>query len=154
MSLDSIRYDLYRIHFDAEHSKLHTLECVYKASALRKTVSFPRISPDGRFLLFTQSDYGNFSIWHPESDLYLLNLATGNIRNIAEINSDNVDSFHTWSSTGRWLVFSSKRLDGLWARPFLRILIPRQDILVSLSYYLRRSPIFMIPLHIPITCRN
>ena len=118
MSLDSIRYDLYRIHFDAEHSKLHTLECVYKASALRKTVSFPRISPDGRFLLFTQSDYGNFSIWHPESDLYLLNLATGNIRNIAEINSDNVDSFHTWSSTGRWLVFSSKRLDGLWARPF------------------------------------
>lgn len=104
--------------FDAEHSKLHTLECVYKASALRKTVSFPRISPDGRFLLFTQSDYGNFSIWHPESDLYLLNLATGNIRNIAEINSDNVDSFHTWSSTGRWLVFSSKRLDGLWARPF------------------------------------
>lgn len=45
-------------------------------------------------------------------------MATGNIRNIAEINSDNVDSFHTWSSTGRWLVFSSKRLDGLWARPF------------------------------------
>ena len=118
MSLDSIRYDLYRIHFDEEQAKLHTLECVYEASALHKSVSFPKISPDGKFLMFTQSDYGNFSIWHPESDLYLLNLNTGDVRNIAEVNSDHVDSFHSWSSTGNWFVFSSKRLDGLWARPY------------------------------------
>ncbi|WP_294629203.1 cytochrome C biosynthesis protein [uncultured Bacteroides sp.] len=124
MSLDSIRYDLYRIHFDGKQHKLHTLECVYEASACHKSVSFPRISPDGRFLMFTQSDYGNFSIWHSESDLYLLDLVTGDIRNITEVNSDNVDSFHTWSSTGRWFVFSSKRLDGLWARPYFAAFDP------------------------------
>ena len=118
MPLDSIRYDLYRIHFDEKQAELHTLECVYEASAFHKSVSFPRISPDGKFLMFTQSDYGNFSIWHPESDLYLLNLNTGDVRNIAEVNSDHVDSFHSWSSTGNWFVFSSKRLDGLWARPY------------------------------------
>lgn len=114
--LDSIRYDLYSIQFDQVRRKLHTLECVYEASSVGKSVSFPCISPDSRFLMFTQSDYGNFSIWHPESDLYLLDLASGKIRNIVEVNSDDVDSFHAWSSSGKWFVFSSKRLDGLWAR--------------------------------------
>lgn len=117
MPLDSIRYDLYRIQFDEAAGRLHGLECVYKASAQQKSVSFPRISPDGRYLMFTRSDYGNFSIWHKESDLYLLDLQQGTVRPIEEINSDDVDSYHTWSSTGQWVVFSSKRLDGLWARP-------------------------------------
>ncbi len=129
MPLDSIRYDLYRIHFDEEQAKLHTLECVYEASALHKSVSFPRISPDGKFLVFARSDYGNFSIWHPESDLYLLTLATGEVRNIREVNSDNVESYPTWSSSGRWLVFSSKRLDGLWARPYFASFDPETGYL-------------------------
>lgn len=124
MPLDSIRYDLYRIRFDAENEKLHTPECVYNASASGHSVSFPRISPNGKWLMFTQSDYGNFSIWHPESDLYLLNLINGEIRNIHEVNSQDVESFHTWSSTGHWFVFSSKRLDGLWARPYFAAFDP------------------------------
>ena len=39
---------------------------------------------------------------------------TGEIRLLNEVNSNDVESFHTWSSSGRWFVFSSKRLDGLW----------------------------------------
>lgn len=117
--LDSIRYDLYRIPFHVEDESFGTPECVFNASETGKSISFPRISPDGKFLMFTCSDYGNFSIWHPESELYLLNLATNNIRNMEEVNSNNVESFHTWSSTGEWFVFSSKRLDGLWAHPYI-----------------------------------
>lgn len=117
--LDSIRYDLFRIPFDPADESFGNPECVYAASTEGKSVSFPRVSPDGMFLMFTCSDYGNFSIWHPESELYLLNLQTGDIRNMKEVNSDNVESFHTWSSTGRWFVFSSKRIDGLWAHPFI-----------------------------------
>lgn len=118
MPLDSIRYDLCRIGFDPESGKFGNLECVYKASEQGKSVSFPRVSPDGRYLMFTLSDYGNFSIWHPESELCLLTTDTGEIRLLNEVNSDDVESFHTWSSSGKWFVFSSKRLDGLWARPF------------------------------------
>ena len=124
MPLDSLRYDLCRVQFDAENQKLHTLECVYQASASGHSVSFPRVSPNGEWLMFTQSDYGNFSIWHPESDLYLLNLTNEKVRNINEVNSENVESFHTWSSTGHWFVFSSKRLDGLWARPYFAAFDP------------------------------
>ncbi len=118
-SLDSIYYDLYKIPFDAQKQTFGKPECVYEASALHKSISFPRISPDGNYLMFTCSDYGNFSIWHPESELYLLNLQNGKIRNMQEVNSDNVESFHTWSSSGKWFVFSSKRDDGLWAHPFI-----------------------------------
>ncbi len=124
MPLDSIRYDLYRIQFDAEKQKLHTIECVYDASASGHSVSFPRISPNGKWLMFTQSDYGNFSIWHPESELHLLHLTDGEIRNITEVNSDEVESFHSWSSTGHWFVFSSKRRDGLWACPYFAAFDP------------------------------
>jgi Tol biopolymer transport system component len=63
------------------------------------------------------SDYGNFSIWHPESDLYLLDLTTGKTSH-PEINSNNSESFHSWSSTSRWIVFSSRRGDGLYTRPY------------------------------------
>ncbi|WP_293710215.1 cytochrome C biosynthesis protein [uncultured Parabacteroides sp.] len=117
--LDSIHYDLYRIPFHEKEESFGTPECIFNASEAGKSVSFPRISPDGKFLMFTCSDYGNFSIWHPESELYLLDLATNNIRNMEEVNSNDVESFHSWSSTGEWFVFSSKRLDGLWAHPYI-----------------------------------
>lgn len=118
-SLDSIYYDLYKVSFNAEKQTFGNPECVYDASHSRQSVSFPRISPDGNYLMFTLSDYGNFSIWHPESELCLLDLKTGIVRNMKEVNSDDVESFHTWSSSGRWFVFSSKRIDGLWAHPYI-----------------------------------
>ena len=36
-----------------------------------------------------------------------------------EVNSDDVESYHSWSSNSRWLVFSSRRIDGLYTRPYL-----------------------------------
>ena len=119
MALDSIRYDLCRIRFDAQRHRFHDLECIYPASEQGKSVSFPRVSPDGRYVLFVQSDYGNFSIWHPESEVHLLDTSNGSIRCLTEVNSGDVDSYPTWSSSGRWIVLSSKRMDGLWARPFI-----------------------------------
>jgi len=64
------------------------------------------------------SHYGNFSIWHPESDLYLKDLKTGEIIK-PEINSGQTESYHSWSLSGRWIVFSSRRLDGMFTRPFI-----------------------------------
>jgi len=113
----NIKYDLLRISFDPEKKCFGSVDTVYKASEMGKSVSFPRISPDGKFAMFCQSDYGNFSIWHPESDIYLFNLETQEISK-PEINSNQTESYHTWSSDSRWLVFSSRRLDGLFTRPY------------------------------------
>lgn len=128
MDLDSIRYDLCKVSFDPQSRSFGEPEVVMAASKDNKSVSFPRVSPDGRWLLFTLSDYGNFSIWHPESDLWLLDLRNGDLRAVDEVNSNDVDSYHSWSSNGRWIVFSSKRMDGLWARPFIASFDPSTGV--------------------------
>ncbi len=114
----NIRYDLLRISFNEENCTFGDIDTVLKVSDQVCSVSLPRISPDGRYILYCKSEHGNLTIWMPESDLYLLDLNTG-IESKPDINSDKSESFHTWSSTGRWIVFSSRRDDGLlYTRPY------------------------------------
>jgi Tol biopolymer transport system component len=111
----NIRYDLLRIPFDETTCKFGTADTVVSASSDGHSVSFPRISPDGKYLMFCMSDFGNFSIWHSESDLFLKNLESGEILKPG-INSPQSESYHSWSSDGRWIVFSSRRTDGLFTQ--------------------------------------
>jgi len=115
--IKNTHYDLARKSFDTGTRSFGETEIVFNASEINKSVSFPRISPDGKYLIFTLADYGTFPIWHGEADLYLLNLHSG-IVNKMDINSDETESYHSWSSNGKWLVFSSKRLDGRSTRPY------------------------------------
>ena len=117
--LDSIHYNLCRIDFDPATGNFgDRIDIIANAVSLHKSVSFPRPSYDGRFLCYTLSDYGQFSIWHHEADLYLLDLATGESRPMVEANSEDTESFHNWSTNSRWMVFSSRRDDGLFTRPY------------------------------------
>ncbi|MDD6842237.1 MAG: hypothetical protein PUD67_00705 [Prevotellaceae bacterium] len=119
MKLDSLHYNLCRIDFDPSTGCFGTrIDTVIYAEGKNKSISFPRPSYDGHFLCYTLSDYGQFSIWHHEADLYLLNLSTGESRPMIGANSDDTESFHNWSTNSRWLVFSSRRDDGLFTRPY------------------------------------
>ena len=109
-----IRYSLCSIDFNPEDGTFgETIDTLVNAAAMKKSISFPRPSYDGEYIMFTLSDYGNFSIWHKEADLWLLDLKDGGMRPIKEVNSDDTESFHNWSSNSRWFVFSSRR--GRWA---------------------------------------
>jgi hypothetical protein len=66
--------------------------------------------------MFCACDYGNFPVFQPGSDLYLLDTSSGKCDKLP-VNSDRCESWHCWSSNGRWFVFSSKRRDGLFAKP-------------------------------------
>ena len=127
--LDSIRYNLCRIDFNPETGTFgDQIETVVDAVSQQKSVSFPRPSYDGRFLCYTLSDYGQFSIWHHEADLWLLDLRSekGEVkreklaaaRPMDGANSKDTESFHNWSTNSRWLVVSSRRDDGLFTRPY------------------------------------
>lgn len=112
------RYDLLRIAFNAETVEWGKLDTVFEASQLNKSVTYPRISPDGKFLLLTMADYGYFTIHHPEADLYMYDLEKDSCYALSAANSAMAESYHSWSSNGRWIVFSSKRLDGVSGRPY------------------------------------
>ena len=115
-----VRYNLCSIPFDPETRTFgNQVDTLFNGKQVAKSVSFPRVSPDGKFLVFTLSDYGNFSIWHKEADLFLANLQDGTIIPLEAANSNDVESYHSWSSNSRWLVFSSRRVDGLYTHPHL-----------------------------------
>lgn len=115
---DRIRYDLMRIPYDPESGAWGKPETVLSAADADASVLEPRVSPDGRFILATVSAYSQFPIYLRSADLALVDLRTGQWRRLSEANSDRAEGFHSWSSNGRWIVFASKRADGLFSRPY------------------------------------
>lgn len=114
------RYSLCRVGFDAKTGKVgEKVDTLINAETFGKSITWPRPSYDGRYLMFTTLDYGYFSIWHPEADLWLLDLKTGKAHPLDAANSDDTDSFHNWSKSGGWYLFTSRREDGLYTRIYL-----------------------------------
>lgn len=113
-----LKYNLYKKSFDMETMTFGPRELVFDAAAINKSATLPRISPDGRFLMFTLAEYGVFHIWHHDADLWILDFLTNQAWPVKEINSNDTESYHSWSSNGRWVVFSSRRYDGNYTRPF------------------------------------
>ena len=115
--IKKLQYRLLRIPFDEATGTIGSQVDTLVSSHL-SSVCHPRISPDGRYLLYTVADYGTFPIWHPEADLQLMDLQTGAIDILAVVNSEKSDTYHSWSSNSRWFVFASKRDDGLYGKPY------------------------------------
>lgn len=113
--LESLQYRLCRVGFNDDGSVDNQVDTLFVTGT---SVCHPRVSPDGQFLLYTVQDFGTFPIWHRESDLLMLNLRTMNVDSLDCVNSDKSDTYHSWSSNGRWFVFASKRDDGLYGKPY------------------------------------
>ncbi len=112
-----VRYDLVRVSYDLDRDQWGEPEVLVSAQQTGLSACQPKPSPDGRFVLFCLCKWGNFPVYQSSSDLYVLDVATRQYRRL-DINSDQAESWHSWSGNSRWIVFSSKRLDGLFARPF------------------------------------
>ena len=112
-------YDLVRADFDPETGLIgEQVDTVWSGRTNKGSVCHPKASPDGRWLLFTVTDYGTFPLFHPECTLYLADLQSGEIRPLDEIKGNKSDSYHSWSSNSRWFVFASKRGDGQYGKPY------------------------------------
>ena len=111
------KYDLMRIEFDQENRKWGKAEMLVSSENTGLSVSFPQVSPDGKHVIFCMANYGYFNITNLTSDLYLLNIENNKITKLP-VNSDQTESFPSWSGNGRWIVFASKRMDGRFTLPF------------------------------------
>ncbi len=98
-----VRYDLYRIPFNAGLGG--KAEAIEGASSNGMSNSFPRVSPDGRWLVFVQARNG--LLMRPDSQLYIVPFSGGTARRL-RANTPLMNSWHSFSPNGRWLVFSSK----------------------------------------------
>jgi tetratricopeptide (TPR) repeat protein len=97
------KYDLYRVPFN--NGKGGKAVPIKGASKNGKSNFFPRISPDGKWLVFTQAK--NFMLLQPDSRLFIIPADGGTPREM-NCNTTTMNSWHSWSPNGKWLVFTSK----------------------------------------------
>ena len=98
-----IQYDLYRVAFNG--GKGSVPEPIGGASANGMSNTFPKVSPDGRWIVFVKCKNGQ--LMRPDSQLYIVPARGGEARRM-RCNTPLMNSWHSFSPNGRWLVFSSK----------------------------------------------
>ena len=111
-----LHFNLYAKPFDPDTRTWGPHYLVYDAAAADSSMTWPRLSPDGRYLLACISPYGVFPIDQSVSDLFLLDFKTGAARSIEELNSPYTESYHVWSSNSKWIMWSTRREDGVYTR--------------------------------------
>jgi len=119
MENEKLHYSIVRVPFDEETGKLGAVDTVYSSYERGGTAMMPRITPDGRYMLFSLSDGGAFNLYHTESDLQMMDLQTRELLPTDILNSPRSESYHAWSSNGRWMMYMTKRFDGRYSRLML-----------------------------------
>jgi tetratricopeptide (TPR) repeat protein len=98
-----LQYNLYRIPFN--EGRGGRPEPVAGASNNGMSNNFPKVSPDGKWIVFVQCHNGQ--LMRPDSQLYIVPFEGGEARRL-RANTPLMNSWHSFSPNGRWLVFSSK----------------------------------------------
>lgn len=118
-SLSGVRYRLFRRDFYPERlSWGNRADTLVAGADPGKSLTHLALSPDGKYLLYTVSDFGKMPEWHRESDLRLLRLADGRVDSLSVVNAAGSDVSACWSSDSRWFVFNSKRDDGFYEKTY------------------------------------
>jgi Periplasmic component of the Tol biopolymer transport system len=122
-----VQYNLYRRSFDLATHGFGEEELVYDAAANDKSVTLPRVSPDGHYLLFALGQYGCFHIRHNDGDIVCMPLdqigdgvdkSSPSFLDLTNLNSEGrPDSYPSWSSNGHWIMIAS-RSDGTYCRVY------------------------------------
>jgi len=98
-----IKYDLYRIPFNGGRGG--KARPIAGASRNGMSNSFPKVSPDGRWIVYVQAKNG--LLMRPDGQLYIVP-AKGGVPRRMRCNAPLMNSWHSFSPNGRWMVFSSK----------------------------------------------
>ena len=117
---EKVECSLCRIAFDAKTERFgEQVDTLLNGPATGKSYILVRPSYDGRWLMYNVSDRGNFPVSQNSSNLWLMDLKTGECKELKALNSEWAESYHNWSENSHWFVYSSKKEDGMYAQLYL-----------------------------------
>ena len=114
----SLQYNLYRLSFDAESMTFGEPELIYDAVSKNRSAVQPRVSQDGRYVVFAEGPWGLFHIWHTSAEVQVLDLQTYQLLDTCALNSPLPESYPSFSSNDRWVLLESRRDDGNYTRTY------------------------------------
>lgn len=118
--IEKLHYNLMSISFDEVTGTFgEKVDTIINAESQNISISHPRPSYDGRYIMYTVSSYGFFTVEHNDADLWLYDISNKTSRELTELNTDKCESYHNWSSNSRWFVFASRREDGTYSRLYI-----------------------------------
>ena len=123
-SILEMHYDIAVVEFDPETGRMGDRVITIVPAGGRLSFSHLKASPDGHWLMATASEYGTFPVWHKESELWMIDLRSRKIDTLPIVNAYGADTYHSWSSNSRWIVFASKRDDLVYGRPYIAYIGP------------------------------
>lgn len=123
-SITDMHYDIAVVSFNPETGKIGDNVITIVPAGENLSFSHPKASPDGHWLMVTAAQYGTFPVWHKESDMWLIDLKSRKIDPLPQVNAYGADTYHSWSSNSRWVVFASKRDDLVYGRPYIAYIGP------------------------------
>ncbi len=123
-STTEMHYDIAVVSFNPQTGLIGNKVLTIVPAGQNVSFSHLKASPDGHWLMATAARYGTFPVWHKESDLVLIDLQNRNIDMLPGVNSLAADTYHSWSSNSRWIVFASKRDDMVYGRPYVAYISP------------------------------
>lgn len=151
---EKVKCSLCAIAFDADKGEFgQQVDTLLNGPATDRSYVLARPSYDGRWLMYCVADRGNFPVCRSTSDLWLMDLRSGESRPLTEVNTPQSESYHNWSSDSRWFVYSSKGDNGLQSWAYLArvdeagrvskpVLLPQRR---PLKYYRERFDSFNCP---------
>ncbi len=101
----TLKFDLCIIPFN--NGKGGEAKLIQGASSNGRSNYFPAVSPDGKWIVYCQAE--NFMLLMPDSRLHIVPTEGGESRELM-CNFNSMNSWHSWSPNGKWLVFASKVL--------------------------------------------
>lgn len=116
---EKVQYDLMRISYDIDTDQWGPPETVLSSDQTGQSILYPKISPDGRFILLCMCKYSCFPLYQPDSNLYIMDTQTGKYHDLGMANSSQAEGWQGWSSNSRWIVFSTKRPEGVFTRLYI-----------------------------------
>ena len=134
-----IKYNLLSCRWDPDTYEFSEPDTLIDAAKMGKSITLPRVSPDGRYVIFAMGEYGCFHVWHRDADICMLELASGRWYKLDNSNSSEAESYPSWSSNGKWIMFSSRRDDTNYTRVYIAHVGPNG----------RTSKAFLLPQETP-----